>query len=604
VQTERREIVPFQERDFVVVRHHGAALRRIQVKHVPAEELGVVIQTEQPEDGWRDVHGGGDRGNPDSGRDDLRAVEEDRDLVARHGNLGRSVNARTVVAHENEERVVEERVAAGVRYETAEREVGVLDGIDAPLLRGVGGDPAGRVEKRAMVRDRQDDRVEGGSGGVDRVHLPERPVEDRLVADSPRRPKRPLRKVGLLDYTLHPVRFHVPAHSVEDRAAAVDEERAVTARQKQLGQREEAARPLPPDDRDAGQRRKRRCRGLQRPDGPVAGRVGAGEESPLRDESVERRGQALTHLGVERPDELRAEALLQDEHDVGPPALPQRADVPEGGTRRERGEIRRALGEQPVQAPEVRLRAVRPVETLVGRVLASQRQPEGAVSVARELVHHAVGGNPGEVAGDREGQQRENRRVDGGKGDPTSPEVPSALRRSKESPKHQETGGGDEADAGEDETGVVALPDVAGDLRREEEVVHRDEVETPVELLEEEKLRGRDEERETERRRQAQGERCAHAPLLEPPPRHDREEENEGRREPEGCEQVEERPRCEGADDVAAAGGTRHARVDREHDSRDERRQPERRDGDRRRAPARGGDFFLLRHDLILPRSR
>ena len=234
------------------MRHQGTALRRIQVEHVPAEELRVVVQTEQPEDGRRDVHRGGDRGNPDFGGYDPGAVEEDRDLVARHRNLRRSIDPRTVIAHEDEEGVVEKRVVSGVRHETAQREVSVADGVHAPLLGGVGGDPARRVPERAVVRDGQDDRVERGASGVDRVHFPERPVEDRLVADSPRRSERPFRKVGLLHHPLHPVRRHVPAHAVEDPAAAVNEERPISARPQELREREQASRPLAPDDRDAG----------------------------------------------------------------------------------------------------------------------------------------------------------------------------------------------------------------------------------------------------------------------------------------------------------------------------------------------------------------
>ena len=446
-----------------------------------------------------------------------------------------------MVAHEDEERVVEKRVAASLCHETAEREIGVAHGVHATLLRGVGGDPAGRVEKGSVVRDRQDDRVEGSAGGVDRVHFRERPVEDRLVADAPGRPKRVFRKVGLLHHSLHPVRFHIPAHSVEQRASAVNPERAIAARAQELGQREQAGGPFPTDDRDAGQRRQRGGRGLDRADRPVPGRVGTRQESPLRDERVERRREAL-FLGVKRSDELRPEALLQDDHDVGPSRLRERADVPESGTGSEGRGVRRALGEQPVKAAEVGVRAVRSVQTFVRCVLAHQRQPERAVSVARELVYDAVGRNPREVAGQSEGEKRENRGVGEGKGEAVPAGCLYAPRWAKESSKNDEGDGGDDTDAAEDETGVVALPDVTDDLRREEQVVHCDEVEPPVELLEEEELRGGDEEREAERRRKAQREHGAHAAFHEPPARQESEEENERGGEPEGGLQVEERP--------------------------------------------------------------
>jgi len=140
-----------------------------------------------------------------------------------------------MVAHEDEEGVVEEGVAVGVLDETTQCEIRVPHGVHAALLGGVGADAARRIKERAVVRDREDDRVERRSRGVDRVHFGERPVEDRLVAHAPGRAERLLREVALLDDALDPVRLHVAAHPVEEGASAIDEEGAVAARFQDLG---------------------------------------------------------------------------------------------------------------------------------------------------------------------------------------------------------------------------------------------------------------------------------------------------------------------------------------------------------------------------------
>jgi len=303
-----------------------------------------------------------------------------------------------MVAHEDEEGVVEEGVAVGVLDETTQCEIGVPHGVHAALLGGVGADAARRIQERAVVRDREDDRVERRSRGVDRVHFGERPVEDRLVAHAPGRTERLLREVALLDDALDPVRLHVAAHPVEERASSVDEEGTVAARFQDLGQRKESPGALPADDRDSRERGERCGRGLERPDRAVPGRVRAGQERSLRDERVQGRGQALPHLGVERPHELGAEALLEHEDDVRPARLPERADVAQRRARSEGRSVRGPLGQQPMEPPEVGVRRIRPIQPFVRRILTRERLPERAVSVVRDPVDRTVGGDAGQAA--------------------------------------------------------------------------------------------------------------------------------------------------------------------------------------------------------------
>jgi hypothetical protein len=180
------------------------------------------------------------------------------------------------------------------------------------------------------------------------------------------------------------------------------------------------------------------------------------------------------------------------------------------------------------------------VESVVGRVETEQGLAEGVGAVRGQLADDAIGGvldeRPRRAA---DGQQREQTGVSEqhreaarqGRGPlPGGEEAPAKCEEERRDDRRQ----GDE-----DLAGRIALPDIGDHFGRIEEVVDGDEVETAVELLEEEPLRCGDEKAPVQSRDEAERERRLLPSSLPPALGQEREVEHQGQDAPGGDPEVE-----------------------------------------------------------------
>ena len=280
-------------------------------------------------------------------------------------------------------------------------------------------------------------------------------------------------------------------------------------------------------------------------------------------------------VGVEGADELRTQALLEQQHDVPAPRGGERPNGAGGGTRGEGDRGRSRLGEQRLEPPVVRAGVAGGVETVVGGVEAEQGFAESVGAVRGQLADEAVGrmldqrprrerdGEQGQQAGmgeqHRDPGQERRRDLRG---------APEPVPQRKEQARH------DRRQRDEDLSRRVALPDIGHDFGRVEQVVDGNEVEPAVELLEEEPLGRSDEERPEEDAGQAGSERHPLPPRLPPAFGEEGEIEHQGQDAP-GCDpEIEQGAGGEDADqdgdrmrDLAAPGeDERHPGQRAQHD--------------------------------------